>query len=91
MEIIIKPYHALPCELQDFTINGIQADKNDFGFTQDSDRENAPEYGCGWMEFTSIMPTNEVLEKYNITLDEYNQICEQLESKLCVGTCGWCI
>ena len=27
----------------------------------------------------------------NITLEEYNKICDELEDKLCVGSCGWCV
>ena len=36
-------------------------------------------------------PTKEVLDKYNITDKEYYNICNELEDKLCVGSCGWCI
>lgn len=31
MELIIKPFHGLPCELEVFTINGKAADSDDFG------------------------------------------------------------
>ena len=31
MELVIKPYHGLPCELEMFTINGKAADSGDFG------------------------------------------------------------
>lgn len=33
MELIIEPCHALPCELETFTINGKSADSSDFGDT----------------------------------------------------------
>ena len=23
--------------------------------------------------------------------EEYNKICDELEDKLCVGRCGWCV
>ena len=29
MELVIKPYHGLPCELEIFTINGKNADSGD--------------------------------------------------------------
>ena len=32
-----------------------------------------------------------VLDKYNITEEEYYNICNELECKLCVGGCGWCV
>lgn len=28
---------------------------------------------------------------YNITEEEYYNICNELECKLCVGSCGWCV
>lgn len=31
MELIIKPFHSLPCHLEVFTINGKDADQDDFG------------------------------------------------------------
>lgn len=30
MELVIQPYHGLPCELEVFTINGKDADMVDF-------------------------------------------------------------
>ena len=32
MELVIRHYKWLPCELEVFTINGIKADRDDFGF-----------------------------------------------------------
>ena len=43
------------------------------------------------MRFKPQSPTKEVLDKYNITEEEYNKICDELEDKLCVGRCGWCV
>lgn len=31
INVVITPYHALPCALQCFTINGKSADEDDFG------------------------------------------------------------
>lgn len=31
VEIVIIPYGSYPCELEEFTINGKKADKDDFG------------------------------------------------------------
>ena len=45
----------------------------------------------GYMRFEPQSPTKEVLAKYNITEEEYNKICDELEDKLCVGRCGWCV
>ena len=37
MELVIKPYDALPCRLSTFIINGIDADQDDFGSVYDHD------------------------------------------------------
>ena len=90
VELIIKPFHALPCELEIFTINDKSADSSDFGDTFDHDIVRAEPYICGDMYFEPKPPTKEVLDKYNITEQEYYNICNELEDKLHVGRCGWC-
>ena len=97
MELIIDPYHSLPCELATFTINGKAANKDDFGDVYDHNKEEIDEtddvelYGCVDVQFDPKPPTAEVLQRYNITVDEYNTICRKLENELCIGRCGWCI
>ena len=91
-EVIIEPYGALPCELQTFTINGINANKSDFGEGFDADWTNAPDYGCGFHKFEADRTEKpSILEKYKIDQADYLEICELLEEKLLVGRCGWCI
>lgn len=88
MELIIEPYNALPCHLQVFEINGIKAYEGDFG---ESDSSPDGNWGCDYHIFCPYEePKDDVLEKYNITIDEYKEICEKLEIKLDVGPCGWC-
>ena len=96
----IKPYYALPCELEVFTINGIKADKNDFGTSgdnpdpwDDSDYgDDIETWGCkNYIFIPNTKPQEGVLERYGITFEEWKEICDQLECKLHVGTCGWCI
>ena len=72
MELIIKPFHSLPCELEVFTINGIAANSMDFGDVYDHNEESKESYGCGDMQFKPKLPTSEVLQHYNITVDEYS-------------------
>lgn len=91
LKVVIETYDALPCSCETFTINGIDADKDDFGSTVDMDSENAEEYACGDRQFVPQMPTDEVLEKYSINLKEYAEICDKLQCALAVGSCGWCI
>lgn len=91
MELVIKPMYALPCRLEVFTINGKSAEQDDFGSMYDHDTESAEPYACADMYFEPKPPTKEVLDKYNITEEEYCNICDELEDKLCVGRCGWCV
>ena len=92
------------CELLEFTVNGIDADYNDFGDKYDDgydddyyhdteDDEGCDEYdvyGCDNMQFHPKNCTNEILKKYRITEDEYGEICEKLSEKLSFGSCGYC-
>lgn len=91
MKLKIKTHHALPCRTEVFTINGKGAEQNDFGDTYDHHCEDAEPYACADMHFDPKPPTEEVLNRYNITEEEYYNICNELECKLCVGSCGWCV
>lgn len=87
MELIIESCYALPCNLKVFKING--KDQDDFGDTYDA--KNSEIYSCADMQFDPRSSIKEVLDKYNITEEEYNKICDELEDKLFVGRCGYCI
>jgi len=78
------------CYAEEFEINGIIADTYDFGEKYDHDSENADDYCCENMKFDPILPTQEILDKYKITVNEYNKIASQLEEGLSFGSCGWC-
>ena len=86
----IEVYGCL-CETKVFEINGIKAEHEDFGWKGDLDRANAEPYGCGDMTFVPKEPNADVLKKYNITVEEYNEICAELALKLSFGCCGWCV
>lgn len=77
------------CYLAIFTINGINAAEDDFGHHIDIDTEAADDYCCGNMQFIPKESTEEVLNKYEITQAEYEQICKELDC-LSFGACGWC-
>lgn len=89
MKLEIIPYNCL-CELRLFTINGKNADYEDFVTKYDHDEENAPDYGCGDMRCDEKEPTLEVLAKYGITLVDYREIVDRLSNALDFGCCGWC-
>jgi len=90
MKLELEIYGSL-CETNTFTINGINAEYEEFGDKRDHDAENAEPYGCGNMKFIRYDVSSEILEKYGITKDEYDVICTELEEKLSFGCCGWCV
>lgn len=89
MGVEIKAFRAL-CEAEIFTINGIRADTSDFGW-HESNGVLSEWGGCKNCEFKTYKPTDEILKKYKISLDEYYMICNELSEKLSFGECGWCI
>lgn len=78
------------CGLREFSINGKNADYNDFGDKYDTSPENAEDYGCGNMRFIKKQYTKTILKKYKITILEYNKICNKLEKELSFGECDLC-
>lgn len=90
MQLVLYMYQAL-CKPSVFEINGRQADYKDFGVQRDINSDPENPYGCGDMTFTRyIVPMLGIKEKYNITDEEYNEVCNTLEEKLSWGSCGWC-
>jgi hypothetical protein len=79
------------CYTPTFKINGICADREDFGEQYDRIPEEAEDYGCGDMQFTRVQAKPEVLAKYGITVPEYELIAGQLEVGLSFGSCSWCV
>lgn len=77
--------------LKVFRINDIDADIEDFGECYDDDKYSAPDYGCGNMRFHQYdEPSVETLNKYNINITEWEEICDKLDTKLYVGRCADC-
>jgi hypothetical protein len=77
------------CTLDAFEINGIKADINDFGEQYDREPFNA-QYCCGNMCFNGIAPSDEVLDRYEVSEDEYWEIVNELEDTLSFGRCNLC-
>lgn len=89
MKLKLEFYGCL-CSTEKFVINGVFADVGDFGCKEDLNPEDAPDYGCGNMSFVPRLPTKAVLDRYSITVDEYQSICEKLADGLHFGRCSWC-
>lgn len=91
MSYRMEVYSAL-CSLRLFDINGIAADSSDFGEQGDRDPINAEDYACADMRFERYAePQEGILERYSITREEYDEICDELEDLLSFGNCGWCV
>lgn len=91
MTLKIESYSAMPCHLKAFEINGIEACEEDFGESIDAAPENAPDYSCGCRKFTANYNISDnILDKYKITKEEYLEICEKLQEELYVGCCAGC-
>ena len=79
------------CYISSGTINSVEIKENDFGSHSDIAPEEAEPYGCGNMQFERIPSTQQVLDKYSITEEEYQQVCDKLQKGLSFGCCGWCV
>ena len=87
MEVVIEHYDALPCGLKKFTVNGIEADLEDFGEVQCG---SVGDYECVVDGFDAKLPSNEVLAKYKISVDEYAELVAKLNTAFDYGYCNWC-
>ena len=100
VNITIKPYHSLPCGLMLFKINGMNANKEDFGNSED-DRSyidfdkydlDTINYGCCNMRFIPDEKLKDsAMKKYGLSEEDYEAVIDELECKLCVGKCDWCV
>lgn len=93
LKVVAKPFHALPCELETFKINGQIAELKDFGSCYDHDRDHAAPYCCGNKYFEGYddeKHKKKAMKKYDLTEYEYLKVIDILTHKLAVGSCGWC-
>ena len=89
MKLELEIFSSL-CSARVFTINGVEADVEDFGEKYDRNPENAEDYSCANMQFTRLPAVSSVLKKYSINAEEYNFVAETLENGLSFGCCGLC-
>lgn len=87
--ILIEPNSIMPCILYMFKINDINAEIEDFGVTMDIDNDDN-ELGCTNHSFIKKDIDEYILNKYQINIDEYDEICNELARNLNIGTCGAC-
>lgn len=73
-----------------FTVKGKKADECDFGDGEDVDFDDGLQRGCGNKVFVVRPATQRVLDKYGITVDEYNEIADVLAEGLSFGRCTLC-
>lgn len=86
MELRIKTFEGMPCEIEEFTINGNDATELDFGMNQRcSDFDS-----CHNTFLPIIIPRPSVLDRYGINRDEYRNVYRALERKLFCHDCTLC-
>ena len=80
------------CVLEPSTINDVPVSMKDFGINVDFEYENKEtDYSCGNMQFLMYdYIDTKVLEKYNITEQEYRKIQEKMKQVLSFGKCNYC-
>ena len=89
MNLKLKVYECY-CSTEIFEINGVNADIEDFGEQSDQNPDLAQDYCCADMKFIPKLPTQVILDKYKISVDEYKEICDELTDGLSFGECDWC-
>lgn len=87
MNIRFSTFYASPCDVEVFEINNIKADLEDFG---EKNLDSLGNYTCSLRGFTPFLPTDEVLEKYKISLRDYREVIEVLNEGFNYGRCAWC-
>jgi hypothetical protein len=90
MDLKLEVYYSL-CSTATFSINGVKASASDFGSSYDKAPKEGEKYGCGNRVFRKSNSSQDILDKYSVTEQEYNQIADSLESKLSFGRCSWCV
>lgn len=87
MQVIIKSRLLCPCQVSVFSINEDEAWLRDFGKVK---KLEIVGFVCELSGFEAAPPTSAVLHKYSISIEEYKQIIEQLNSAFDFGICGCC-
>lgn len=90
MKLEIKENDGLYCGLSVFKINDILADSDDFRENTIIIQNMLLNIVVEIMMFESKEPTQEVLDKYHITKEEYEDVCDELHDKLSFGFCAYC-
>jgi len=90
MEYTAKVFPYL-CSLRVFIINDIKADQDDFITQRDEGYDIYNNFGgCYNMKAEPKESSQDILNKYNITKDEYYTIAEDISNKLSFGECDYC-
>lgn len=79
------------CLIVAMKVNDIDAYLFDFGTMKDLDPDNAPSSGCGNRSFIPKRPMPQgILDKYNLTPQQGEDLLDLLEKELHIGYCKRC-
>lgn len=97
MNLEIIPYKNHPCALKVFNINGNRAGQEEFGYLKDGpdfmELDGYLKHGCTDCLF-ECYPYDENLEIvhiYQLSREEYDDVCNSLKKILHVGPCKRCV
>ena len=85
--VFLNTCDCSPCTIDKFRINGIRANEEDFGEIQ---KEHLGNYSCRLSGFSHGKLSQEILDKYNISFDEFYEICDRLDEVFDYGHCSYC-
>ena len=98
MKLEVRKRFNRPCSPEYFRINGQNAELEDFGNYEFGDLaecsdEDIRQYGCYKCHFVACpaIKNERARNKYNLNIEEYDEVCKVLETEFNIGTCGWCV
>ena len=96
--IDVKASFSMPCNPAWFRIKGKDPFLTDFGNWVHGNKDECPDeniknWGCYQRTFKTypVEKSAEALKTYNLSEEEYTEVCRKLEEVFNVGTCGWCV
>ena len=87
MNIQLKMNETMPCEVEEFSINGKRAKVEDFGnlFSHKMEKD-----ACTCIKFEPLPYGSLITKRYKLTEDEYDEVCSFLEDNTFMSCCSKC-
>ena len=86
MKLVVNTSKDNPRNIEFFTINGIEANIEDFGEVTE---QHIKYYKHSRISFAGKTPSSEILNKYKITISEYTEVINHLDTIIVLGIREW--